>query len=95
MRRMNSFQFECKYLQFHDLSKEKIEDEMVNTYVDKKFKWKKVKTNYFLEKNKVRDIHGILGYSDYPLWQQKAVNKTSEFIKFCQEKSRKEMKFEK
>ena len=41
---------------------------MVNTYVDKKFKWKKVKTKYFMEKNKVRDIHGILGYNDYPLW---------------------------
>ena len=65
---MNTQEFECKYLKLQGISEQKIESELLSKYIEEKFKWNKVKTQYFLEKNQINDLISLIGYDRYPQW---------------------------
>ena len=93
--KMNTLNFECNYLRFQGLSGQKIGDEMIKDYIEKNFRWNNVKTKYFLEKNCIRDLRGIVSYRDYPSWEHRIANKTAQFLKFCEEKIKVDENWEK
>ena len=72
------------------LSAQRIESNMLKDFVVKKFKWNEVKTKYFLEKNKIAEVRKLVGYNGYPHWEQKVVDKTRQFKRFCENREKRE-----
>lgn len=74
------------YLKLQEISERKIRSELLQGYIGKKFKWSRVKTNYFLEKNNINSIEQLVNYHQFPQWENKMVRKTLEFSNYCGQK---------
>lgn len=68
VQRMNSTAFEVNYLKLQDISEQRINQNMISDYIKNKFKWNKVKTQYFLHKNSINSVQDLLTYQMYPRW---------------------------
>ena len=85
MRKMNSSEFQFNYLKLQEISQRRINVDLVNSYISKKFKWNDVKMDYFLQKNQITSISKLLNYDKYPQMEKNIVGKTLDFARYCQE----------
>ena len=58
--------------------------EVVENYILAKFKWNKVKTKYFLEKNNISSMKDLLEYSRFPYFEKTIIDKTKQFREYCE-----------
>lgn len=68
-----------------EISERRINVDLVNSYISKKFKWNDVKMDYFLQKNQITSISKLLNYDKYPQMEKNIVGKTLDFARYCQE----------
>ena len=85
MKKMNSFEFEFNYLKLQEISERRINIELTNSYIGKKFRWGDVKTDYFLQKNQINSVSKLLAYDKYPPMEKSIVKKTQDFGHYCEE----------
>jgi hypothetical protein len=57
---------------------------VVENYIYAKFKWNKVKTKYFLEKNGITSMKDLLEYPRYPYFEKSIIEKTKLFREYCE-----------
>ena len=60
VRKMNSADFECNYVKLSGISRQRINDDLMQNYVGRKFKWNAVKSRYFLEKNGMTKVSSLI-----------------------------------
>jgi hypothetical protein len=58
--------------------------EVLENYIFAKFKWNKVKTKYFLEKNSITSMNDLLEYPRFPFYEKNIIDKTKQFREYCE-----------
>jgi hypothetical protein len=84
IRKVNQSEFEYNYLKLQEHSEKTLRLEVVENYILAKFKWNKVKTKYFMEKNNIFSMKDLLEYPRFPYFEKTIIDKTKQFREYCE-----------